>query len=691
MAVSNKKKKSILSSHLGESVTELASELRLSKREVKAVLKKERRLPAPSLKVPLAIAGTALAVALRAFGGYSIFFGQEANLARLSSELNLLVVTIDTLRADRLGCYGYRQARTPVIDSVAASGVRFDNAYSHQPITLPSHATLFTGTHPAHHGISDNGIFTLPDEAVTLAEVLKGAGISTGAVIGSFVLHSQFGLDQGFDTYDDSLSAGRKKDPGGFEEMTATGVSDRALEWIRKNAGKRWFLWIHYYDPHAYYEPPPAYRRAGSYPYDGEVAYVDFELGRIMDDLERRGLTERTLVILTADHGESQGEHGELTHGLFLYDADMRVPLIASLPGAIPAGRVASQTVSLMDIAPTVLSALGMPPPKQIQGRSLMRLLFSDPEDWEEAPVIMETMLPWHQHGWSPSSAIVHERFKYIEAPRPELYDLEADPRELTNIHDKNHDRAEAMARRLEALRTGYSESSLEDKSSVKMDDATRDRLASLGYIFSGPASGNPALDAADVKDMIKLTQMTRRASDLRDSGNEDEAFSLLEDVLEKSPDSRRVLNTLGTWYARKNDFQNAEKLFKRLIQLDPEDIGAYYDLGLLYASTSRLKEATTFAQIVLSELPRSETAHFLFGIIRLKEKDYAGALEYLDKAIEYDPNYDEALYNRSVAYYFLGEHEKALRDLKSASRLMPESKRYVQSVDQLEKQMKAR
>lgn len=610
---------------------------------------------------------------------------------RLPSELNLLVVTIDTLRADRLGCYGYHQARTPVIDSVAASGVRFDNAYSHQPVTLPSHTTLFTGTHPAYHGISDNGIFALPDEAVTMAEVLKGAGFSTGAVIGAFVLDSQFGLDQGFDTYDDSFSTGWKKDPGGFEERTATGVSDRALEWIGENAGTRWFLWVHYFDPHGYYQPPPAYQWAGGDPYDGEVAYVDFELGRILGDLQTRGLRERTLVIIAADHGESHGEHGELSHGLFLYEASMRVPLIASLPGAIPAGRVASQTVSLMDVAPTVLSALGMPPLKQVQGRDLMPLLFSDPEEWEARPVIMETMVPWNLYGWSPSRAIVHERFKYIESPQPELYDLEADPRELTNLYDEDRDRAEVMAKRLEAIRTGYGESSLEDKSGVTMDDATRDRLASLGYIFCGPSSRKPAPNAPDVKDMIALTQMTRRASELRDEGNEEEAISILENVLQKSPDSRKVVYTLGTWYAQKKDFQNAEKLFKRLVQLEPNDAGAYYDLGLLYASSSRLKEATTMAETVLSKRPRSATAHGLFGIIRLKESDYEGALEYLDKAIEYDPNYAEAMYNRSVAYYFLGEHDKALQDLKNASRLEPANKTYAQGVAQLEKQMKAK
>jgi arylsulfatase A-like enzyme/Flp pilus assembly protein TadD len=691
MAVSNKKKKAILRSYPGKSVPELANELGVSKREVKAVLRSEGRLPAPSLKIPLAMAGAAMAITLLVLGTYSLYFGPGPDqLARLSGELNVLMVTIDTLLADRLCWYGYCGARTPVIDSVAASGVRFDNAYCHQPLTLPSHATLLTGTHPAHHGIAHNGLFVLPEEAETMAETLKGAGFSTGAVIASFALHRQFGLDQGFDSYDDTLSAERKQDAGGFEEMRATAVSNRALEWLGQNAAERWFLWIHYYDPHSAYEPPPEHQWTGGHPYDGEVAYVDFELGRVMDDLEKRGLRERTLVVIAADHGESMGDHGELTHGLFLYGESMRAPLIVSLPDAIPAGRVASQTVSLMDVAPTMFSALGLTPPKQVQGRSLLPLLFSDPADWVEVPVTMETMAPWHEHGWSPSSAVVAESFKFIAAPKPELYDLEADPRELENLYDKNHSRAELMEKRLKALRSRYSESSLEGKSSVKMDDRTRDRLASLGYIFSGPASGSPAGNEPDVKDKIGLMKTIEQASDLFDSGNEDEAISLLEDVLEQSPDSRKLLNRLGTWCAQKNDLQNAEKYFKRLLQLDPEYIAVYENLGLLYANSARLEEATLMAQTALSKLPRSAKALGLMGIIRLLEKDYRGALEVLDKAIAYYPSSDKALANRSVAHYYLGEYEKALEDLKKARQIMPENERYAQLVDQLEKQIKA-
>jgi tetratricopeptide (TPR) repeat protein len=303
----------------------------------------------------------------------------------------------------------------------------------------------------------------------------------------------------------------------------------------------------------------------------------------------------------------------------------------------------------------------------------------------------METIMPWRQYGWSPSRAIVDQGFKFIESPKPELYDLRADPGELSNLHDRDLDRAEAMSRRMETFRAQYAESTLEGKSAMTMDDLTRDRLASLGYVFSGPTSGATVEDAADVKDMIELMTLTKRASDLHASGNPDEAISLLEEVLETSPDSRMVLNTLGTWYAQKGDLKNAERVFTHLIQSYPEYIEAYHNLGLLYADASRLDEATRLAEAVLTKLPRSAKAHGLMGIIRLKEQDYAAAVQYLDKAIEYYPTYHKALANRAAAFYFLEEFKKALADMARARRIMPQNNRYARFVDQIEKRMRSR
>ena len=693
MGVSKKARKGVLRTFPGESATEIAVALGVSRHEVESTLRSEGRMAARASKALFSLGGASVVGVLAVLTSSMLGGSAPQKLARVADPLNVLLVTIDTLRADRLGSYGYPRARTPVMDALAASGARFDRAYALQPVTLPSHTTLLTGMHPARHGIEDNGLFRVPDEATTLAEMLKGAGFSTGAVVASFVLHRQFGLDQGFDTYDDSLAAAGMQNTAGFDEMTASVVSDRALSWIAQHADEGWFLWTHYYDPHAEYQPPRAHQKAGEHPYDGEVAYVDFELGRILDDLERRGLKERTLVIVTSDHGESLGEHGELAHGLFLYEPVMRIPLIVSLPGTIPAGRVVSETTSLLDIVPTVVAALGMTTPETFQGRSLVPLLFSDRAEWEEAPVILETKVPWHSYGWSPSTAIVHRGLKFIQAPTPELYDLDSDPEELTNLLDLldgDRGRGDAMARQLRELRAAYGEATLESVGTVTMDDATRDRLASLGYIFTAAAT-NPVEDAPDVKDMVDVLQMISHASVLRDSGREDEAIALLEAVLERSPDSRQVLNRLGIWYARRKDFRNAERHFKHALEVEPEFIVAYENLGLLYANSARLEKATLLAETALSKSPRSAKAYGLLGIIRLYEKDYRGALEPLTRAIEYYPTYHEALSNRGVAYFYLEDYEAALEDLKLASQLMPGNARYAQFVNQIERALAAR
>lgn len=690
MAISNKKRKAILREHPGKSVKELAEELGLSAREVKSVLAEEGRIKSLSKKQRAVIAGAAVLIVVTAGAVYAVLSRPgPSRLARKGSSLNLLFVTIDTCRADHIGCYGFRQAHTPVIDGLAAKGVRFNRAFCLQPLTLPSHATILTGTHPAFHGIEDNGLFRLPDKAETLAEVLSANGWETGAVISSYVLHRQFGLDQGFDYYDDGLSAQRRVDSAGFEEMEASGVSDRALAWLDKNQDKKWFLWLHYFDPHADYNPPQRFLSQGMATYDGEIAYVDFELGRVMSALKEHGLDDDTLVIVTADHGESLGEHGELTHGMFLYDSVMRIPMIFSLPDAIPGGRTAGQMVSVMDLAPTALSILGIDGPAQVQGRSLKDLLFSDPEGWQDEVMVMETAAPWYQYGWSPSKALRESDYKYIRAPHPELYDLENDPREKTNVLDRNRGRAEAMSRELKSMRAELEANSLAGDSRLAMDEASRDKLASLGYLFTGSSKGSEqAVMAPDVKDMVEVMGWIYDASALKKKGQIDEAIALLEKVLERSPDNKRALNRIGTWYGQKHDYQNAEKYLQELIRIDPDFTDAYLNLGQIYADSNRLDQATAMAQTVLTKSPRSAKAQNLLGFVLFQAKDYRGAIAHFDKAIELFPTYHEAYANRAVSYYHLGEYQKALENFRAAHTIVPENTRYKKFVEQLTAEM---
>ncbi|MCH2107144.1 MAG: sulfatase, partial [Planctomycetes bacterium] len=290
---------------------------------------------------------------------------------------NLLLVTFDTTRADRIGCYGYEGASTPVLDALARDGALFEHCIAPAPITLPSHSTLLTGLQPYSHGARNNGTHKMGSDVPSIAQMLKEEGFATGAVISAFVLDSRFGLDSGFDSYDDDLSSGSGQGNFGFAETIAVDTSSRALDWLERRGDERWFLWIHYFDPHADYNPPEPYRsRFKDEPYDGEIAYTDAMFGDVIEHLRSKGELEKTLVVVTSDHGEALGEHGETTHGLFIYDATTHVPLIMSHP-RLPGGERIDEVVGLVDIAPTALDLLGVGYGSDFEGRSLAGRMLS--------------------------------------------------------------------------------------------------------------------------------------------------------------------------------------------------------------------------------------------------------------------------------------------------------------------------
>jgi arylsulfatase A-like enzyme len=362
---------------------------------------------------------------------------------------SVLLVTIDTLRADHVGAYGYAAARTPTLDRLAAAGVRFEQAVSPAPITLVSHASLLTGKIPPRHGVRDNGAYRLRDEHVTLPERLRQAGFATGAFVGAYVLDAAFGLAQGFDVYDDRMT-GERSGSIGYAERSAAAVADAASAWIRELPPEQsFFAWIHFYDPHANYTPPPGFAAAfPGRPYDGEIAYADFHLGRVLEALASRPEHAETLVVVTSDHGESLGEHGEPTHTHFVYDATQRVPLILSGPG-VPRGAVVASQVRLIDVAPTVLDLLRLPPLEGTQGVSLVPVMRSGAAPPADAYV--ETLAPRNM-GWSPLVGLRSGGWKYIRAPRPELYELSEDPGERVNRISERSDEAARLRERLDAM-----------------------------------------------------------------------------------------------------------------------------------------------------------------------------------------------------------------------------------------------
>src|SRR2546427_3881307 len=393
---------------------------------------------------------------------------------------NVVFITIDTLRADHLGCYGDKQIRTPNIDALAADGTRFERAYTAVPVTLPSHTVIFTGTYPTLSGVHDFAANKLSPTQATLASVLKDNGYTTGAVIGSAVLDSRFGLNHGFDFYYDHFDFNRLQESN-LDEMERPGdiVADVTLDWLSKNYQKKFFLWMHLYDPHYPYRPPAPYSEEyRDRPYDGEIAFADAQVGRLIEFLKDNGLYQNTVIVLSGDHGESLGEHGEKTHGFFIYNVTMHVPLIIHLPGN-PATQTVADPVSLVDLMPTVLAATGLDIPSQVQGRSLLSALRGEKID-RDRTLYGETFLPRLHFNWSELRGAENAKYHFIDAPRPELYDLTKDPGEVRNLFPEKKAVAEEMRAKLAGLiREDSAGKQLADKTGL--DPALMARLKALG------------------------------------------------------------------------------------------------------------------------------------------------------------------------------------------------------------------
>jgi arylsulfatase A-like enzyme/Flp pilus assembly protein TadD len=577
--------------------------------------------------------------------------------------VSVLLVTLDTVRADYLGCYGRAGARTGSIDSLAARGVRFDAAYAQSPLTLPSHATVLTGLIPPRHGLRDNGAYVLSDEEVTLAEVLQQRGYHTGAFIGAFVLDSGFGLAQGFEVYDDELPAGRGTAVLEYAERGAGEVSGRAAVWLSR-VKTPFFAWVHFFDPHRPYNPPAPYDAMfpGS-PYQGEIAYVDAELGRLLDVLRRRELREECLVVVLSDHGEGLGQHGELTHGLFVYEPTMRVPLVMSGPG-LPGGLVVASRVRLVDVVPTVLELLGIPWPGTPDGFSVLPLLLDGGEGY---PSYGESFYPFVSLGWSPLRAVRAGRFTYIEAPTPELYDTAKDPQEAENLAGVLPDKLQEMAALLDSLAGPLN---LGAPPAVSPDAARK--LQALGYL-SGGASKAPG-DLRDPKDALPLYQNLRSAEVMIRAGRPARAESLLQSLLDEDRGNRHALLILGVLLREQNRLEEAAEVLERGCLLYPDDYELHLQAGIclrrlgrpadarvryeqalaifggdatLHTSLGILEEgqgnsdaaAAAYAQALVLD-PDDALAHFNLGMLLVRSEGDAGAaLSHLDRAVALDPS----------------------------------------------------
>jgi choline-sulfatase len=587
--------------------------------------------------------------------------------------LNVVLITLDTTRADHLGCYGQPDKPTPNIDRLAASGTRFAQCTTAAPSTLPSHATILTAVYPFVHGVRHNVGYRLGEGNATLAEVLRSAGYRTAAYVAAFVLSRDTGLDQGFETYDD---AGRRP------ERTADEVCDGALGWIRRHADESFFLWVHFFDPHFPYEPPPRFRSRFASPYVGEIAFADEQVGRLMAELRRLDLEARTLVVVTSDHGEGLGEHDEETHIFYVYDATMSVPLIFHSPGRIPAGEVVPVQVRHVDIAPTILNFLNIETelalPKS-QGTNLIPRMIGHADE-ADLPAYGEALSGQIVLGTSALRCLRTNGWKYIHAPRPELYNLRADPGETKNLAAVEAERAIAMRAELHKLIADSPQPVAAQDAVVRLDRATRDRLQGLGYVGGDSAVASSALReierfdpvGEDPKDHAADFAAVGQAIDLLQSAHYAEAEVIYRGLRSRFPG----VAELGMQYARsvflQNRFEEAIAIHHDLAESHPDNAQVHYGLGKLLDRVGRRGEAIRELTTATRLDPGYPEAWYDLGVALSKEGRGVEALECYRNALRARPTYVDARVNLGVALATDGRLDEAIEQYQEALRVAP-------------------
>jgi arylsulfatase A-like enzyme/Flp pilus assembly protein TadD len=630
-------------------------------------------------------------------------------LAEVKPAPNVIVITIDTLRADHLGCYGDKQIRTPNIDLLASGGVRFERAYTPVPVTLPAHTVIFTGTYPMFSGMHDFSGNKLNPSQPTLASILKQHGYATGAVIGSAVLDSRFGLNQGFDFYYDHFDFNRLQESN-LEEMERPGnaVADVALDWLRKNDRKNFFLWMHLYDPHYPYRPPAPYNEQyKDRPYDGEIAFADAQVGRLIAYLKANGLYRNTVIVLSGDHGESLGEHGEKTHGFFIYNATLHVPVIIRLPGA-PAAKVVTEIVSLADLMPTVLNVLKIELPSQVQGVNLLPLMMNPKKPPEARNLYAETFLPRLHFNWSELRSVETEKYHFIDAPKPELYDLSKDPGETQNLYSETKAVGDELRARLSKLISQYS-AGQELAEKTGLDPALMERLKSLGYAgFSG--GSDPTItdrSLADPKDRVLVYELISDAiadsqHGLYQSSTEKLTAALktepnsvpvhyllgldyyrmrefpravqeLQRVLQLSPDYSLAVFNLGLAYARSGDFDQAIQTLKRALDLDGTNFSAAYNLGAAYTQKQMVPEAVAAFRQTIALAPQYAPGHRALGELLLYQGQVSDSVVELRRAADLDPQDSGTHVSLAKALSAEGLNAEADEEMRKAQQSRPQ------------------
>jgi choline-sulfatase len=583
---------------------------------------------------------------------------------------NVILITIDTVRADHIGCYGSRDVRTPTVDALAGDGIVFDRAISQVPLTWPSHAVILTGAYPFQNGVQDFSGQPLASQFRSVAQALKDHGYTTGAVVSSFVLDRSWGLARGFDSYDDAFSPEQfqTRDPALVDRKADESVT-HTLNWLRKNPRHPFFFWLHLYDPHSPYDPPEPYRtQYQAHLYDGEIAYADHELGRLIAYLKRSELYERSLIIVLSDHGESLGDHGEREHGFFVYNSTMHIPMIVKLPAGsgIPRGRI-SRPVETAAVAPTILRIAGLKDVIQTQFNS--GGLFGSPADGEYA-AYSETFYPMNSFGWSPLRALETSRYHYIEAPTPELYDLQSDPKEEKNVAPQQTATTAVLQQKLQAVLRRNPFKPAKDGNSGPNPDAT-EKLRALGYVpyQSAVSRETVAAGLADPKSKVAEFNAILQAEDAFHAKRFEEGEGLLAAVHEREPKMYLVPFMLGEAAMAQKNWEDGESEFRKCLELNPNFDQAMTGLSRALIYQEKDEEAKQWARNALKYNSQNYRALYQLGYVEARTDKQAAIADY-EKAMTIQGNFAPLRRNLGMLYYQQQDYANAAKHLAKAAEL---------------------
>jgi arylsulfatase A-like enzyme/Flp pilus assembly protein TadD len=603
----------------------------------------------------------AIGTALAAVGGW--------RYARASAPVSgpIVLISIDTLRADHLPIYGYAHVRTPAIDALAADGIVFDRAYSHAPQTLPAHAALLSGRLPFETGVRDNVGFVVKPGERLLPQLLRERGFTTGGVVSAYVLRKETGISQGFDFFDGDMPSSSPELSIGQVQRDGSISESIAEHWLDTQRSSRVFLFLHLYEPHKPYTPPE--RFSAFAPYDGEIAYADEIVGRLIHYLKAHQLYDRSTIVLLSDHGEGLGDHGEQEHGLFVYDEVIHVPLIIKQAENLGAGRRVADVVQHVDLVPTILDYVKAPIPGNLRGRSLKPLLEGTGRLPEQA-VYSEALYARYHFGWSELTALTDGRYRYIKAPLPELYDLARDPHERDNIAGDRASSATAMRGALDRLTAG---SAIPAPAAVSAD--ARERMQALGYVGSQsemPAGPGEALP--DPKDKREILERYREAIDLAGDHQWAPAIARLQEILKDDPEMADVWSQLATFAIRTDRFDLALDAYKHFIELQPADPNGYIGAGTTDLRLRRLDDARAHAELAAQvaaprDIRSRASAHELLAKIALARHDADAAREEADLVRQADPRLPMPAYVAGRLLYDQGRYEEALPLFQQAVR----------------------